>query len=182
MVNEDARVKAVADELWFALKRSFWSNIYGLAYFDLGGIYDGPQSHKQSKVQRLGNTNCSPLIYYKNPSVINPPLHHPRYQTALPAFTTFSGIVSGLPNGQSLTLARIDSNQSLEVSANGYFEFILSSDQISGYSITISSMPSGYNCIFNNGWRTVEYMMMADLGNISIVCSVLPTPTMSAVH
>jgi hypothetical protein len=174
MVKEDVNIATAANAFWLTLQSSAWSDIKGLAYLD-GATYSDSYwgqepAAKQSKVQRLGNTNCSPLIYYKNPSVIYPPSPHPRDDIALPALTIFGGIVSGLPNGQSLTLARNYSNQSFEVSANGYFQFILSTYVIRGYSITISSMPSGYNCIFNNGTRTVD-TTNPDLGNISIVCS-----------
>jgi hypothetical protein len=71
MVKEDAGVKAVADNFWLTLQSSMWSDIKGLAYFD--GATDSSTTPKQSEVQRLQNTNCSPLINYKNTAVINPP-------------------------------------------------------------------------------------------------------------
>jgi hypothetical protein len=70
MVKEDAGVKAVADAFWLALQSSAWSDIKGLAYID--GVEDSPINPKQSKVQRIQNTNCSPLINYKNTAVIYP--------------------------------------------------------------------------------------------------------------
>jgi hypothetical protein len=70
-VKEDAGVKAVADAFWLALQSSAWSDIKGLTYLD--GATDSSTTPKQSNVRRLQNTNCSPLINYKNTGVINPP-------------------------------------------------------------------------------------------------------------
>jgi len=71
MVKEDVSVKAVADAFWLALQSSAWSDIAGLTYLD--GAQDNSSAPQQANVQRLKNTNCSPLINYKNTSVNNSP-------------------------------------------------------------------------------------------------------------
>jgi streptogramin lyase len=186
MVKEDANIAAAANIFWLTLQSSERSDIKGLAYLD--GATDSSTTPKQSKVQRIQNTNCSPLMHYKNTAVINPPSQPSSTTPPTPPTATsysISGVLSGLPNGQSLTLINnsndiitvsangnfIFNNSLLTVSANGNFIFNNSLPTNSNYAVTLSSIPSGYICNVQNGAGRVSN---SNVNNISVVCSALP--------
>jgi len=169
MVKEDAGVKAVADAFWLALQSSAWSDIAGLAYID--GAEDNPTSPKQSKVQRLQNTNCSPLIVSKNTGV--------RWPSSFPSSTappvppsippsynyTIAGTLSGLDAGQTLTILNID-NESITLSSDG--AFIFSKPRLPGtiYSVSIKEHTSDRLCIVSQGSGT----LVSNVTNVSVMC------------
>jgi sugar lactone lactonase YvrE len=119
-------------------------------------------------VQRLQNTNCSPLINYKNTAVINPPSQPSSSTTPTTTNYTIGGTVSGLPNGQSLTLLN-NNPDSITLSANGNFVFNNYFPANSNYAVTLGSMPSGYNCTVQNGTGKVSN---SNINNIQAVCSI----------
>jgi hypothetical protein len=168
MVKEDAGVKAVADAFWLALQSSAWSDIAGLAYID--GAEDNPTSPKQSKVQRLQNTNCSPLIVSKNTAVIKPTSFPSSTTLPVPSTPpgynyTIAGTLSGLDAEQTLTILNID-NESITLSSDG--AFIFSKPRLPGtiYSVSIKEHTSDRLCIVSQGSGT----LVSNVTNVSVRC------------
>jgi len=174
LVKEDAGVKAAADAFWLALQSSAWSDIKGLAYFD--GASDSSTTPKQSNVRRLQNTNCSPLIHYKNTAVIYPVVRNPNnISNPDSILASLSVLVSGLPNGESLTLLNNGSDP-VTVFANGNITFnngLSINNPL--FNVTVSSQPSGYICTVQNGAGNI-LSIISNFPNISPVLVVCTAP------
>jgi sugar lactone lactonase YvrE len=86
------------------------------------------------------------------------------------------GTVSGLTSGESVVLED-DGGNSTPVSANGTFTF--SSDVAigSGYSVTVTTQPTGQTCSVSDGSGTVS---SADITNVSVTCVNNPALAMVA--
>jgi hypothetical protein len=180
MVKEDVSVKAVADAFWLALQSSAWSDIAGLAYLD--GAQDNSSAPQQANVQRLKNTNCSPLINYKNTSVTIPPTQPlnpiqitpattPSVPTPAPTPTpniptyNVSGTLSGLDAGQTITISNND-NDPITLSANGAFNFTKQIPAGTTYSVSIQQEPNYKLCKVTQGSGTSQ----SNVNNVSVEC------------
>jgi len=86
---------------------------------------------------------------------------------------TLSGMVSGMNEGEEITLNNNASNASnaTVISANGNFSFtgLLAYNAV--YAVTVGTQPNGQNCIvsFGNGAGVI-----ADVDNVRINCRSLP--------
>jgi N-acetylneuraminic acid mutarotase len=79
---------------------------------------------------------------------------------------SIGGAVSGLLNGNSVVLQDNGGN-STTVSANHSFTFSTDIASGSGYSVTVSSQPTGQNCSVGNGTGTVA---SANITNVTVIC------------
>lgn len=87
--------------------------------------------------------------------------------TCSTATYTVSGIVSGLIDGQQLTISN-NNREFLAISGNGAFSFATPIFYNGNYAITVSTQPSGEVCTVVNG---VGSGMVANINSIKIVCS-----------
>jgi hypothetical protein len=83
---------------------------------------------------------------------------------------TISGIISGMSEGEQITLNNNASNTTV-ISTNGYFSFTGLLAYNAAYAVTVGIQPNGQNCIvsFGNGAGVI-----ADVDNVRINCRSLP--------
>jgi len=86
--------------------------------------------------------------------------------TCTPTFAV-SGTVSGLPSGESVTLAQ--GSESVMVNADGLFGF---TTRVLGlYAVTVQTQPASATCVVTNGSGTAA----ADVSNVTVTCTATPT-------
>lgn len=83
---------------------------------------------------------------------------------------TLSGMVSGMNDGEEITLNNNASNATV-VSANGNFSFTTLLAYNAAYAVTVDTQPTGQNCTvsYGNGAGVI-----ADVNNVRINCRSLP--------
>lgn len=83
---------------------------------------------------------------------------------------TLSGMVSGMNEGEEITLNNNASNATV-VSANGNFSFTALLAYNAAYAVTVDKQPTGQNCTvsYGNGAGVI-----ADVNNVRINCRSLP--------
>ena len=82
---------------------------------------------------------------------------------------TLSGMVSGMNEGEEITLNNNASNATV-ISANGNFSFTGLIAYNAGYAVTVGTQPNGQNCTvsYGNGASVI-----ADVNNVRINCRSL---------
>jgi hypothetical protein len=78
------------------------------------------------------------------------------------------GGISGLAQGASFTLQN-NSSDTLEVTANGPFQFSTSLAGGTAYDVTVLTQPSGQLCAVENGSGTVD-SSGDDVGTVAVTC------------
>ena len=83
---------------------------------------------------------------------------------------TLSGMVSGMNDGEEITLNNNASNATV-VSANGNFSFTALLAYNAAYAVTVDTQPTGQKCTvsYGNGAGVI-----ADVNNVRINCRSLP--------
>lgn len=79
---------------------------------------------------------------------------------------TVGGAVSGLANGESVTLQN-NSSDDLLLSANGGFTFATALNDAEAYAVTILSQPASQTCSINNGSGTIAG---SNVANVVVTC------------
>jgi hypothetical protein len=82
---------------------------------------------------------------------------------------TLSGMVSGMNEGEEITLNNNASNATV-ISANGSFSFTALLAYNAAYAVTVGSQPTGQNCTVSYGNGTG---VIADVDNVRINCRSL---------
>ena len=82
---------------------------------------------------------------------------------------TLSGMVSGMNEGEEITLNNNASNATV-ISANGNFSFTALIAYNAAYAVTVGTQPNGQNCTVNYGNGV---SVIADVDNIRINCRSL---------
>jgi hypothetical protein len=85
---------------------------------------------------------------------------------------TVGGSVTGLPANTSVVLKN-NNLDTATVTANGPFTFPTSLSYSSGYSVSVSTQPTGANCAVSNGSGTVNN---SDITNVAVACTTSSTP------
>jgi hypothetical protein len=95
-----------------------------------------------------------------------------------PTATTYTvgGTVSGLESGEHLAL-QDNGGDELTVGANGGFTFSTGLAGGAAYAVTVLTQPTGETCSTSSASGTVG---AADVDNIGIICSAIPTFTVTA--
>ena len=84
---------------------------------------------------------------------------------------TIAGTVTGLDAGKSVKL-RLNSSETLTVSANGGFGFSTQLATGKHYAVTLSSQPDGQLCLVENSGGTVGNTAVT---NINVICTASTT-------
>ena len=84
----------------------------------------------------------------------------------LPAFYFLGGTVSGL---SGTVVIQSNQGESLTITANGSFQFTKKYMQGTGYTVYVTTQPSGQNCTVTNRYELIS----SDVTNIAISCSDL---------
>ncbi|MCX7554183.1 FG-GAP repeat protein [Marinicella sp. S1101] len=84
---------------------------------------------------------------------------------------TVGGTVSGLANGNTLTLSMDDTGENLVVQSNNLFEFIEPLQDGTTYNVTVLNMPTSPNqtCTISNGSGTISG---SDVSDVLINCEI----------
>lgn len=87
---------------------------------------------------------------------------------------TIGGTVSGLPEGDSVTLQNNGADDELTVSKNGVFEFDEMVLEDRSYSVTVSQQPAAATCTVTSGTGTVA-VDQVEIADVVVTCT--PTAT-----
>jgi uncharacterized protein (UPF0179 family) len=83
---------------------------------------------------------------------------------------TIGGTVSGLPDGDSVTLQNNGGDDELTVTKNGAFEFDEMILEERAYSVTVSKQPAAANCVVTSGSGTVA-VDQVEVADVVVTCA-----------
>jgi hypothetical protein len=87
---------------------------------------------------------------------------------------TIGGTVSGLPEGDSVTLQNNGDDDELTLTENGSFEFDEMILEERSYSVTVSKQPAAATCTVSNGSGTVA-VDQVEIADVVVTCSATAT-------
>lgn len=83
---------------------------------------------------------------------------------------TIGGTVSGLPEGDSVTLQNNGADDELTVTKNGAFEFDEMILEDRSYSVSVSKQPAAARCVVANGSGTVA-VDQVEIADVVVTCT-----------